>query len=474
MKTKLRIGLVPTRRVVFDARAAMEQKSILLRALRKYDVKWVDIDDVATDGIACDMGEVPAIVKKFKEAEVDGIFFPHMDFGTEFVVGKVASHFDVPLIVWGSPANEIVDGVLQRYTLCGMFATGKIIRRFGKRFDYIISCAAGSEVFDRNMETFFGVCRVLRAFNNMKVMQISTRPAPFWSVKYNEAELLERFKIDVYPVPLTDLVRDVKKTVSAEKDRVRAEMDSLKGSFITDGIADEQLAKAVAMRLVLEGYFETYGLSGAAIQCWSAMQEELGIMPCATFGLLCGMMMPIACETDVKGAVSSAMLQAAANEPVFFTDVTIPHPENENAVLLWHCGNFPSSMAGRGQKKLANHPIEAGNPAAVGEWALEEGGDITVGRFDEEDGVYYMMIGEGRSVPGPKVNGTYVWMEVKDWPCWENRLVNGPYIHHMSGVFAKAAPVMYRSCKYIEGLTPDLFSVSEREIDEYLRKGGRK
>lgn len=48
--------------------------------------------------------------------------------------------------------------------------------------------------------------------------------------------------------------------------------------------------------------------------------------------------LPLAPESDLHGAVSSVILEAASStdEPSFLPDLTIRHPDNDNAVLLWH------------------------------------------------------------------------------------------------------------------------------------------
>ena len=45
---------------------------------------------------------------------------------------------------------------------------------------------------------------------------------------------------------------------------------------------------------------------------------------------------------DIHAAITSVMAMAAAgySRPAFTADLTLRHPENENAELLWHCGPF--------------------------------------------------------------------------------------------------------------------------------------
>ena len=44
----------------------------------------------------------------------------------------------------------------------------------------------------------------------MRILQISTRPFDFWTTMCNEGELLEKFNIQLAPVPMTELVETVK------------------------------------------------------------------------------------------------------------------------------------------------------------------------------------------------------------------------------------------------------------------------
>ena len=129
--------------------------------------------------------------------------------------------------------------------------------------------------------------------------------------------------------------------------------------------------------------------------------------------------LPISCETDINGAVTLAMLQAVTlgKESSFLADLTIRHPQNDNAELLWHCGPFPYSLKDSGcQARLVG-----------GQERFElKKGDITVCRFDDCDGKYYLFGGEGRAVDGPQTNGTYVWFETDNWKRWEEKLMFGP------------------------------------------------
>jgi hypothetical protein len=134
--------------------------------------------------------------------------------------------------------------------------------------------------------------------------------------------------------------------------------------------------------------------------------------------------------------------------PSFFSVFTIRHPSNDNAELLWHCGPFPRALMGTNTK---NPSIDEGGR---GQWELMQG-KLTIARFDSINGVYSMFLGEAKTCAGPKTTGTFVWMETDDWIKWEKKIANGPYIHHVAGIYGHFAGVLGEACKYIDGLAAD-------------------
>lgn len=93
---------------------------------------------------------------------------------------------------------------------------------------------------------------------------------------------------------------------------------------------------------------------------------------------------------------------------------------------------------------------------------------MTIARFDGDHGEYSLFIGEAKTISGPKNVGSYVWIEVDDWAKWEHKLVEGPYIHHVSGVYGKYAEILFEACKYINSLNPDAL-VPVEEIERRWR-----
>jgi hypothetical protein len=152
------------------------------------------------------------------------------------------------------------------------------------------------------------------------------------------------------------------------------------------------------------------------------------------------------------------------NAATFFADWTVRHPDNENAELLQHCGPWPCSVA-KGKPTLG-YPLAFDHPGAVE--ALAKPGQITLARFDGDNGEYSLLLGNANTVEGPYTKGTYVWVEVDNLDRLEEKLVCGPYIHHCTGIYGDVVPVLYEACKYI-CVKPDLYDPIEEKVKAQIR-----
>ena len=454
----LTLGVVPTRRDAFPKpQDARKVKELLMPRLSEIFAKIpnltvIDIDDINEEGLLFDYEAVPKIEKKYKAAGVDAVFFPHCNFGQEEPVAMLAKKLNVPVLVWGPrdecPPDPKVCPNRQTDIQCGLFATTKALLRYDVPFTYIENCWMNSPVIEKGIEDFVRTASAVKAVRNCRIMQISVRPRQFLSVKYNESELLEKFGIEIIPVEDTEMIAEIKKFLKEKPDQVQALVDEWKNDYDIERTSDEQLTNMAAMALGIESLADKYGCSSVAGECWSMMRANFGVRTCFVWGYLTGKGLPVACETDVLGAVTTNMLLGAARKEndVFLADITIRHPENDNAELFWHCGPFPKSLIRKGVKPAIN--------GCAGSYELDHV-DYTLARFDQAKGNYSLFVGEGKGVDGPATDGNYVWIEVADWVAWEKQLMYGPYIHHCGGTPGKLKDVLIEACKYIPGLTPD-------------------
>jgi len=453
---KVTIGIAPVRRDKFpDPKEALKNKLKIMPKLKEifgniHDVRIVDIDWLNKEGMFFETEDVPKIEAYFRQEKVDAVFVPHCNFGQEEVVGKLGKAMGKPFLLWGPRDDVPPPNFAWRPTdvQCGLFASGKALLRYHVPFTYIENCWLDSPLLKEEIEKFVRVVTIMKDFNGMRIGQISLRPRQFHSVIINEDELLEKFNIEIVPINAAEIVNVYNTVQKNKKDEIEEIFAETNREVNCSAMKKEDLQKIAALEVVITELARQYGIKAFASECWSVFRTTVGVPPCYVFGNLCEKGLPAACETDVHGAITSAILAAAARgeTPMFLADITIRHPTNDNAELLWHCGPFAKSLAKDYKKR---EMIEC-----QGRWELK-GGDVTVARFDAIGGKYSLFAGQAVGTDGPTTEGNYIWIETDDWPKWERKLVCGPYVHHVAGIHGKFIPVLDEACKYIGNIERD-------------------
>ena len=479
MKKTITLGIAPVKRGFLSMEAAKAQKDKFMAAIASLNIKVlkiVDIDDLCENGIASSPDVVPKAVEKFKDARIDALFIPFCDFGAELVASGIAAAFRLPTLVWGARDEAPnTPGARGRDTQCGLFASTKVMRNYGVKFSYIFNEPSDSPAFKEGFTNFIRFTAIVRDMNGLRVLKIGDRPTDFLSVQANEAELSNKFNITVVPASPSSMIQQALALVnfvepddpSALDQRAKAQYETQKKSvavmdeYVEDlkkrfntitfnrgfpgspGVSDDvNLKKCAALKVVIQNVMEQQNCSVAAFECWSAFSFGYGICPCQAVGDLTDEGLPLSCECDTYGAITMAILRAASlyEDSCFLADLTIRHPDNDNAELLWHCGPFPYS--------LKDPKSEAGLQHGQQVFELKQG-ELTLARLGELEGEYYLFAGEGKTTTGPETTNTYVWLETDNWKCWEEKLMFGPYIHHIGAIYGNYLPVLREACRYL-------------------------
>lgn len=238
------------------------------------------------------------------------------------------------------------------------------------------------------------------------------------------------------------------KLISSKSNELARDITDLKKKYNVDGLDDETLKKLLTFVYVYKEITDETGADVLSSECWTAMPLAVGANPCLAMSILYDMGYIVACESDVHGAITCALLSCASRGKAapLFGEFTARHPENRNAELLWHCGPFPySAKADRSEAKLFNT-----KPSFKA-----KDGDYTIARFQGDSGKYTLLGGQFKTTEGPYTFGTYMWAEFKNLSAVEKKLIDGPYIHHMTEAYGTYADVLQEFCKYIPELEYD-------------------
>ncbi len=469
MDNKVKIGFAPTRRRIFSVEDAIKYKNIIRQKMIEMGIDFVDIEDVNEEGLLRCADDVQPVIDKFKAHKVDALFIPHCNFGSEHSCAKVAKELGVPVLLWG-PRDEapLSDGGRLRDTQCGLFATGKVLRRMKVPFTYVPNCRVEDSLFEKGLNTFIATANVIKEVRKARILQIDTRPADFWTMMVNEGELLERFGVQCFPISLVELADRVKLLEKDGHPEVERTIKYIKDNMQVC-VSENDVRRVSALKTAMKLFAEENGCNAIAIQCWDGLQQALHVMPCCANALLTEEGIPVVCETDIHGAITAIMTQAAGmgKTPSFFVDWSIRHPENDNGELLQHCGPWPISLAK--EKAKLDRPFAFPEHCPGSVVAQLKDGEISLLRFDGDNGEYGMLMGTAKTIDGPKTQGTYAWIEIPNWPKVETMIVKGPYVHHAVGIHGNVLPIILEALNYMPNVRADFYDEEqERKTRNYL------
>jgi L-fucose isomerase-like protein len=79
----------------------------------------------------------------------------------------------------------------------------------------------------------------------------------------------------------------------------------------------------------------------SAVQCWTAIEEYFGVVPCTVMSMMSNDLLPSACEVDICGVVGMYALQMASGTPSALLDWNNNYGEDPDKAVCFHCSNLP-------------------------------------------------------------------------------------------------------------------------------------
>ena len=77
------------------------------------------------------------------------------------------------------------------------------------------------------------------------------------------------------------------------------------------------------------------------MQCWTSIEENLGVVPCTVMSMMSDDLMSSACEVDICGVVSMHALRLASETPSALLDWNNNYGDNPDKAVCFHCSNLP-------------------------------------------------------------------------------------------------------------------------------------
>ncbi|HEX7071425.1 MAG TPA: fucose isomerase, partial [Rhodothermales bacterium] len=374
------------------------------------------------------------------------------NFGDERAIANVLrwAELDVPVLIhaFNDSANEM--GITHRRdSFCGKMSTCNNLYQYGIRFTLTSRHTMDPESaeFAADLKAFESTCRVVRSLRSVRLGQIGARPAAFNTVRYSE-KLLERSGISVETLDLSEVLGWIRR-MGDDEAPVRQKLDDMRAYTRVDGIPADSLMKMAKLGVAIDRFMEAQGLAATAIQCWTALEEFYGVVPCTAMSMMSNGLMASACESDIAGTLSMYILQQASGVPAALLDWNNNYGDDPDKGVVFHCSNLPKAFFhgdGPDGHRMDYQEIIAGSVGKENTFGTIVGrispGPFTYARVstDEYKGVIRAYVGEGQFTTDEMMTfGGYGVFEV---PRLQDLLVhiceNG-FEHHVAATRARVA-----------------------------------
>ena len=252
------------------------------------------------------------------------------------------SVLDVPVLVQATPdepGKMLMGG--RRDSFCGKISACNNLWQYGIRYSVTGQhvSAPTSPSFHSDLKQFAATCRVVKGLKNLRVGVIGARPAAFNTVRFSE-KLMEHAGITVETVDLSEVMGRIAR-LGDNDPQVKAKLTVISDYVSTKGIPPASLTKMAKFGVVVDNWVKDNELAGTSIQCWTAMQEFFGVVPCTLMSLMSNNLLPSACETDMIGMVAMYVLQIASGTPSAIVDWNNNFADDPDKCVIFHCSNLP-------------------------------------------------------------------------------------------------------------------------------------
>src|SRR5215468_2302947 len=288
---KMTMGVIIGNRGFFPDQLAKSGREEMIQALAKAGMDSIVLGPEDSKHGAVETHEeakrCAALFKKH-EKEIDGVIVTLPNFGDERAIADTLrlARLGVPVLVQATPDNASKMTIKHRRdSFCGKMSACNNLKQYQIPYSLtkLHTVALDSPEFAKDLAWFSAVCRVVRGLKDLRIGAIGARPTAFNTVRYSE-KLLEANGISVETLDLSEVLGRISRT-SDNDDAVLVKLAAIKKYVSTTGVPDRALIKMAKLGVVIEQWMKSADVAISAVQCWTSMEENLGIVPCTIMSM---------------------------------------------------------------------------------------------------------------------------------------------------------------------------------------------
>ncbi|GAB4112705.1 MAG: fucose isomerase [Candidatus Caldatribacteriota bacterium] len=466
---EVKMGLVAVSRDCFPIELSKNRRNRLLKECTK---KNISLQDIVT--IVENEKDVIKVLIELEEKKINALVVYLGNFGPEGPETMLAQKFFGPTMFVAAAEDsgkDLFEGRGDAY--CGMLSASYNIGLKGLS-PYIPAYPVGTpEEIAEMIFDFEPIARILIGLKNLKIITFGPRPQDFLTchaplkplydlgievMENSELDLLEAFQNHKNDSRIPEVVQDMKKELGK---RIRY-----------PEVLPKLAQYEVTLQDLLEKNLGAFRFGVFANKCWPAFQTQFGFVPCYVNSRFASRGIPIACETDIYGALSEYIITLATCLAPTLLDInnTVPrdiYEKNKNRIkdyklndlfMGFHCGNTSSCYLKDEELKyqlIMHRFLEKDKEPDITRGNLEGTiipGDITIFRLQGAvEGVLKGYIAEGEVLDiNPQSFGGIGVFAIKEMArFYRYVLIEKRFPHHTGVAFKHTGKILFEALKIL-------------------------
>ena len=455
-KRKMTMGVIVGNRGFFPDHLAKTGREEIIQVLQKADIEAVVLGpEQSKHGAVETYQEAKCCAELFKSRAdaIDGVVVTLPNFGDERAIADTLrlARLNVPVLIQATPDTPAKMGITHRRdSFCGKMSACNNLKQYGVPYSLttLHTVSPDTPEFAKDLEWFAGVCRVVKGLRNLRIGALGARPTAFNTVRYSE-KLLEASGISVETLDLSEVLGRISRMKDTDNAAVQ-KLQSIQKYVTTTNIPQPALLKMAKLGAVVDEWMRATNVQISAVQCWTSLEENLGVVPCTVMSMMSDSLLSSACEVDVCGVLGMHALQLASETPSALLDWNNNYGSDPNKAVCFHCSNLPKHFFK--EVHMDYQAIIAGTVGKENTFGTCVGqvkaGAMSFARFSTDDatGRIRGYSGGGRFTDDPLV--TFGGAGVVEIPGLQKLLhyicTNG-FEHHVAANFSTVAPVVHEA-----------------------------
>jgi L-fucose isomerase-like protein len=455
-KKEMTMGVIVGNRGFFPDHLAKSGREEMLQALKQQGIAAVALTpEQSKYGAVETREEAKRCAELFRnqQGRIDGVIVTLPNFGEErgIVDALRLANLGVPVLVQATPDTPSKMGITHRRdSFCGKMSACNNLTQYGIPYSLttLHTERPDSAEFRKDLEWFSAVCRIVKGLRNLRIGAIGARPAAFNTVRYSE-KLLESQGISVDTLDLSEVIGRIGRMKDTD-DAVVQKLQAIDRYVSTAGVPKEALIKMAKLSAVVEQWMRAADVQISAVQCWTSLEENLGIVPCAVMSMMSDSLLSSACEVDVCGVLAMHALRLASETPSALLDWNNNYGDDPNKAVCFHCSNLPKHFFR--EVRMDFQEIIAGTVGKANTFGTCVGqvkaGAMTYVRFSTDDTAGRMRgyVGSGRFTDDPlETFGGAGVVEIPEMQKLLHYICSNGFEHHVAANFSNVAGAVHEA-----------------------------